>query len=264
MTNRKFEYGVISECGLVKEVNQDRILIKIGQINSLEFGLFVIADGMGGHSQGEVASTIAICELTNWWDSDLEKIMVESDNIFISVKNSLLNCFTNINKEIYNCKNKNKKMGTTLTVLFIYGDKYVITHIGDSRIYKKNANSFTQISKDHSLVATKVRQGNISRDSTYINTNKNILTQCIGLEKKINPFTKIDYLDKTNLFMLCSDGVYNFISKDVMDKIIIEKLKSNVKLQSIVNDIYNVIMKNGAGDNASIILINYKRYFWRK
>ncbi|MCT4688709.1 PP2C family protein-serine/threonine phosphatase [Vallitalea sp.] len=264
MTKKKFEYGIISECGLVKKVNQDRILIKIGQINSMEFGLFVIADGMGGHLLGEVASTIAICELTNWWDSSLEKIMMESNNIFLAVKTSLLDCFKNINRTIYDSKDKDKKMGTTLTVLFVYGDKYVITHIGDSRIYIKDTNSLEQISKDHSLVAAGLRQGQLSIDSLYFNTNKNILTQCIGLKKNINPFTKIDYTDKMSIFMLCSDGVYNFIAKEVMDKIVIKQLKNNVSLQSIVNDIYNIVLKNGAGDNASIILVNYKKYFWRK
>ncbi|WP_304942875.1 PP2C family protein-serine/threonine phosphatase [Vallitalea guaymasensis] len=264
MIKKKFEYGVISECGLVKEVNQDRILIKIGQVNSMEFGLFVIADGMGGHSLGEVASTIAICELTNWWDKDLERIMRESNNIFLAVKISLLNCFTNINRTIYDSKDKDKKMGTTLTVLFVYGDKYVITHIGDSRIYIKATNSLEQISKDHSLVAAKLRQGQLSIDSFNFNAKKNILTQCIGLKKHINPFTKIGYTDRMSMFMLCSDGVYNFISKEVMDKIVIERLKNNIGLQSIANDIKDVVLKNGAGDNASIILLNYKKYFWRK
>lgn len=258
MGKKRFEYGIISKCGLVKEVNQDRILIKIGEKGLLEFGLFVIADGMGGHELGEVASTIAICELTNWWDSELRCIILNADNIWTQVKKSLLKRFNDINQIILSSKDKRIKMGTTLTVLFLYGDKYIITHIGDSRVYTKTNIGLKQLTKDHSLIATQLRQGILTKDKVVIINNKNILTQCMGIKDTINPFCKIGSIKMGSTFLLCSDGLYNFISKDELEKVIIGQMEKRTELQEIANKLYSNILKNGAGDNVSIILINYR------
>jgi serine/threonine protein phosphatase PrpC len=257
LKNRGFEYGVISKCGLVKQVNQDRILINIGEKQLSEFGMFVIADGMGGHDWGEVASTIAISELEKWWNDTLINIIKESDNMWTSIKNSLLTEFNYINYIVTNYKHRNIKMGTTLTVMFIYGDKYIIAHIGDSRIYIRENNKLKQLTKDHTASFRKTRSSTLNDSS--INAN-NKLTQCIGINNIINPYVKVNNITRNNMFLLCSDGLYNYINNKHLENIFIT-IKRNTKLQEIVTKIYDIVKKNGAGDNVSIIVLRYNKSF---
>lgn len=255
MNNKKFEYGILSECGLVRKINQDRILIKIGEKGLLEFGMFVIADGMGGHDYGEIASTIAITELANWWDNTLISIIHSRDNIWPLIKSSLLAEFKNINYIITECKYNNVKMGTTLTVLFVYGDKYIIVHVGDSRIYVRDNNRLNQLTKDHTVIASELRNG-LNKDLT-INTSKSKLTQCIGIINNIYPYCKVSIIPRNNIFLVCSDGLYNYIANEELERII-NAVNKHTQLQDIVNIIYREVINNGAGDNVSIILVRYK------
>lgn len=252
------EYGVISHIGLVKKVNQDRILIKIGQAGSREFGLFAVADGMGGHTHGEVASTMAIAELTRWWDHELEAILLEKTAIWNCVKTSLANCFLKINEQIRTVNDV--KMGTTLTVLIIYGDKYVITHIGDSRIYTRTHKHMTKVTKDHSFVDQIQQEG--SRDKVH-HPYGHVLTQCLGIQEHIYPYTRVSLNKKKQLFLLCSDGLYNYIRHQEMEQILYSGLRRKEELQTIVDTLYEQVLHHGAGDNVSIILAQDRNKAWR-
>ncbi len=253
------EYGVISQIGLAKKVNQDRILIKIGQVGSKEFGLFAVADGMGGHTHGEVASTMAIAEITRWWDHELEPILLETEAIWNRVKSSLAKCFLRINEQIRTVNNV--IMGTTLTVLIIYGGKYVITHIGDSRIYTGTHKDMIQVTKDHSLIDKRERthHENEKVDSSY----RHVLTQCLGIKEYIFPYTQVNQNKEKNLYLLCSDGLYNYISHQVMVEIIYLGLRQKKELQAIVDNLYQQVLDNGAGDNVSIMLVQDRNKAWR-
>lgn len=253
------EYGVVSHTGLVKKVNQDRILIKIGQVGSREFGLFAVADGMGGHAHGEVASTMAIAEITRWWDYDLEPILLETEAIWNRIKSSLAKCFLKINEQIRTFNDG--IMGTTLTVLIIYGDKCVMTHIGDSRIYTKTHKEMIQVTKDHSLMDK--RKQIHHKVMNTISPYRHVLTQCLGIQEHIYPYTQVNQNKEKNLYLLCSDGLYNYISHQVMSDIIYRGLRRKRELQAIVDDLYQRVLDNGAGDNVSIMLVQDRNKAWR-
>lgn len=253
------EYGVISRLGLVKKVNQDRILIKIGQAGSREFGLFAVADGMGGHTYGEVASTMAIAQLAHWWDDELEPILLDNGANWNAMKNSLARCFMRINQQIRTVHDV--KMGTTLTVLIIYGDKHVITHIGDSRIYTRIHKDLIQITKDHSLIE-KAKEAH-DEDGTIHHHHRHVLTQCLGIQEHIYPYTQVISSKEKPLFLLCSDGLYHYMGHDDMEKIVNLGLRRKKDLQVIVEDLYQQVLHHGAGDNVSIMLVQDRNKAWR-
>lgn len=237
-------YGVVSEIGLKKKINQDRILIKIGQIGTKEFGLFAVADGMGGHSHGEVASTMAVAQLIDWWDYSLEDMLMTNATPWNQLKSSLAMRFNKINDLIRTATMD--KMGTTLTVLLIYGDKYVITHIGDSRIYSKTKQQLNLLTKDHALSSA---QDFSDKEQGHV------LTQCLGIQEQVHPYTRVSPYHQKQVFLLCSDGLYNYISHPILERIIYQGIRKKKDLQEITQQLYHEVMKQGAGDNVSIMLV---------
>ncbi len=257
MRNRSFVIGALSEIGYVKKTNQDRILIKIGEEQFGEFGLFVIADGMGGLAAGERASEIVVNEFKDWWDHSLSMILGDKKEPNIGVIDKELHSLVfHINNRIIEFSESiNNRVGTTLTMLFIYRNKYIIKHIGDSRIYKINK-TITQLTEDHSWVAKQIRDGKINTREAANHPKSHILLQCIGVKKILKVFEKIGEIDDEDMFLLCSDGFYNLLmQKEILDAIYDYK-RNKTDIQKRVEKLMKMVKERGAIDNASVILID--------
>jgi len=248
--NYKLDVYCISDIGCVREQNEDMILcggniIRDSKLASLysksDFPLiFAVADGMGGHNAGEIASEFAINKILNFKE-------FFSSLIFLDFKSSFEKIIGMINDDLLKMGNYDplkKDLGTTLTGI-VFSNNYISTfNIGDSRIYKLRGGFLNQITKDHSL----------SQETQMDFVANNILTNCLG-GGIINPYVDIESIAEKlvdeDIYLICSDGLYNMISTDDLEKI----LDSNKILNEIGDELVSIAKKNGGKDNVSLILI---------
>lgn len=257
MHKRAFTIGVLSDKGAVKERNQDGILVMIGEDESGEFGLFAVADGMGGHTAGDVASSMAMSCLKTWWDVRLPAIISGSagtgpaDAIRCSLQEAVLKA----NEEIMVYGNRiGRKVGTTLSLIFIYDGRYWVQHIGDSRIYRIDKMP-VQLTEDHSWVAGQVSQGFLSKAEARVHPRRNVLTQCLGMEARIDLFEASGALADRELFLLCSDGFYGKLENHEMPALSNGKRAGAFDLQGVAEALLEKVKRRGEADNISAILV---------
>lgn len=180
--------------GSKHDKNQDNFLIK--KVNGID--LFVVADGMGGHAAGDVASNLAITILE-------EKINVFSEK---AINEALLTVNRKILEKAEN-KEEYKGMGTTIALCAIKDNELFISHIGDSRVYIDKGNGDTFITKDHSIVQQMVERGEISSSEAKAHKMKNVITRALGVEENPKVETEVTDLTDDTVIVICSDGVSN-------------------------------------------------------
>ena len=257
----KIHVGVTSDIGNVKQVNQDNVLVEIGEHKGEEFGLFLVCDGLGGLSQGEVASLIAVKSFKDWWETKLASILrLDEDDLILE---SLEETVASANKKIIRYSEEmNSKVGTTVAALFIHKKKYYVINVGDSRVYRING-GITQESEDHSYVAQKVRNKEMTKKEAQNSKEKNILLQCVGVKQEIQIHKKVGYLEKTKAFILCSDGFYNKLSeKEIKQSIKAYYENPDEELQETAVNLIEMVKQREEKDNISVIivLLDYGQY----
>lgn len=254
MNNLKLSIGVTTDKGNVKKVNQDAFLCKVGSIGENEFGLFVVCDGLGGLEQGEVASRRTIKNFNEWWNQDLKEIL-KSDDIDNLIKTSLENVITKSNEEIIQYSEMiNARLGTTATALFIINKEYYIVHIGDSRVYKVDK-KIKKLTEDHTHYEMVRKQGKLKE---LKNIKKNVLTQCIGVNKDLNIYFNKGKVKNNTTFIVCSDGFYHKMNeKKVCKKLKSKKLEGD-SLQEYCEKFVDEVKHNGERDNITLITIKTK------
>ncbi|PJI07950.1 MULTISPECIES: PP2C family protein-serine/threonine phosphatase [Clostridium] len=250
--------AALSDRGNFKKINEDNILVKIGEDKNGDFGMFVVCDGLGGLSSGEVASNMAIMRLKRWWEDELIDLIKkkQEDQIMYILSQVLME----INESIidYGIRNK-KRLGTTISLVFMYKNMYYILHVGDSRIYSIQ-NRILKLTEDHSYVAYKVKNKMMTLEEAKVSPERHILLQCLGVKKDVNIFTTYGELVNNEIFMICSDGFYNQLKEeDVMTNI-----KSNTDfdddaLQCSASKLVSIVKSRGESDNISVILVGIKK-----
>lgn len=256
MLKRSFAIGALTDIGNVKKTNQDNILVKVGDGKSGEFGFFLVADGMGGLTAGDVASWIIVNEFSSWWEHGLTDILHRGKNVDLDLISSELDrLIRDINqKVIYFGLSINARVGSTLTMLFIYQDKYLIKHIGDSRIYRINS-SIAKLTEDHSWVAQQVREGKMKEEEAKNHPKRNILTRCIGVIEDIEIFQTCGDIAPDDGFLVCSDGFYNYLSDDEIYNSVCTCKKEDADIQQSLGSLLERVKLRGARDNVSAIAV---------
>lgn len=260
MNKRVFNIGAASVIGQNRRVNQDKILVKVGEESEFgEFGLFAVADGMGGLSAGEKASNLCMEGLNKWWNEDLNQLLgldVTLEEKVGILSEKLEQEFYRINEKIISFGNEiGKKLGTTLTVVLIYRNKYIIKHIGDSRVYIHGSGEAKVLTIDHSWVGEQVRRGIISREEARHHSKKNILTQCVGVRNDVEVDTQEGELGEEDALVLCSDGFYNVISDQEIQKYLKMYMKYGKSAQKLVEEFFDLIRRRDGNDDASVIVL---------
>lgn len=230
--------GLLSDVGRVRKLNEDFLDFYEGE----DLGIYVIADGMGGHNAGEVASKIAV-ETTISYIRSKEKIDMEDD---------LLKAINLANDKIYNLSRSNKKfggMGTTITACLVKNSEMLVANVGDSGCYIMGHNGINKITKDHSLVQQLVDEGSITEEEAAIHPNKNIITRAIGTNMSVEIDTFKVNLQDVRKVVLCTDGLSNGVSIDEMYDIIIKNDNEDSCRQLI--ELSNL---RGGRDNISVIV----------
>ncbi|NLM20611.1 MAG: Stp1/IreP family PP2C-type Ser/Thr phosphatase [Peptococcaceae bacterium] len=229
----------IYETGCVRKNNEDSYLVLP------DYGLFAVADGMGGHNAGEVASYLAIEELKKR-ASSLNSISIDE------IQKWIASAIENANKEVFEASRHEtgmEGMGTTLTTLVLKDNKAVIGHIGDSRVYIWRNCQLALLSEDHSMVNELVRMGQISEEKAKDHPHRNILSRALGVEEH----PEIDYfqleVQAGDVFLLCTDGFSNVIE----DEEIAREFLSEGSWEEHLEKLKDLIIKRGAPDNFTAI-----------
>ena len=207
--------------------------------------VLAVADGMGGHQRGEVASRLAIETIARMFDDD-----PDADAALL-----LKQAFRRANEAIYEdgrAGGDEQLMGTTLTVAVLRGKYATIASIGDSRAYLARANQLTQITKDHSLVAEQVSQGTITANQARESPHRNILTHALGhrakLDAKVPGIFELTLLPEDRL-LLCTDGFYDV----VQDQEIVEILMRHAP-EDAAKRLFDLAVERGRNDNVSAVV----------
>lgn len=252
MKSYKYDIGFATDTGNIRRQNQDSLLVNKGSIGSDDFALLAVADGMGGLSMGGEASHIAILSLKGWWDSQLPRILNSSHDLD-SIDSSLEVTIECINREILSMNGDGEKTsGTTLSLIYLYRNNYIIKHIGDSRIYLIDGKKIMQITKDHTWCAREVEKGNITPDEAENHKMRHVLLNALGTDETFSIQTQKGITKKRNKVLLCTDGFYNYISTNV----ILEYLFKKESPQIAIDLMMKYVKKTEASDNITAILLN--------
>lgn len=232
-----FEAAGITDIGLLRKENQDNLLMLPKR------GVFAVADGMGGHAGGKLASTIAIDVLKQWIEANevLDQPLIEA-------------AIREANKKILEKGQQEQKngMGTTLTLTFFQEDVCRIVHIGDSRAYLISDEGTIALTHDHSLVGELLAQGSITRDEAQNHPHRNILTRALGSEAEALPEWNQVACQKIRYLLLCTDGLYNLVTEqEITDIVMTEGKTLEEKNQAFVD----LAKSRGGFDNITAILI---------
>ena len=236
----------ITDIGRRREMNQDYIFssdIPLGTLSCL----YLVADGMGGHQAGELASkytTEAVVEhVAQTENAEPEELLRDA----FRIANSKIRQMAARHREYYG-------MGTTLVGCTICGDTLLAANVGDSRLYTFK-DKLRQITVDHSLVEEMVRAGTLDRKLARIHPERNVITRAIGAEDSL----RVDFfrvpIDECGLVLMCSDGLYSMVDDDEIEEVLSTELTLEEKAAALVNRANEA----GGKDNISVILINTSR-----
>ncbi len=226
-----------TDVGVVREVNEDAILAKP------EIGLWAVADGMGGHLVGDIASSKIITAL----DEVIPQPML-SDYVD-AVEDALLD----INEKMLEYAQvmfDAGTMGSTLVALIIKERIGVCLWVGDSRLYRFRNQQLVQISRDHSQLEEMIELGLLSKEAAENYPHKNVITRAVGVEESLYVDINIFTTQIGDIFLLCSDGLYNSVSNEEL----LEALAIR-DLEAMVTQLVNKSIANGAPDNVSVIIV---------
>ncbi len=223
--------------GMVRPANEDAILDKP------DVGLWAVADGMGGHKVGDIASAKIVAAL-----DALEHCDRLSDSVDI-----VESCLQEVNQlmlEYSQIMLDGHTMGSTLVCTLIKGRIGACLWVGDSRLYRFRNNQLQQISRDHSQLEEMIELGLISREDSEQHPNRNVITRAIGVEQQLYVDLTLFSTQVGDTFLLCSDGLYNAISEDQLRESLMIK-----DVASCAQQLLTQSLDNQARDNVSLIVV---------
>ncbi len=246
-------YSCISHIGRVRKNNEDYCKGNVISTKSGDIGIFAVADGMGGHNKGEIASELAVENIVKF----LENNLVQNERVKINYIDDILKqAYNNVNSIIYKRSKEEKEcsgMGTTLTVVITYKDEAYIANVGDSRCYILQDGKFNKITKDHSLVEEFIAQHAITEEEAKTHPRRNVITRALGTEQMIIVDIYKKDINKGDKILLATDGLTSFVDKEDIEEIV----SSDEKIEDITEKLINKANEIAGKDNVSVILIKY-------
>lgn len=238
--------GAITDKGLVRKTNQDAIFSKVSPDNKI--GLFVIADGMGGHYMGDLASNKIIQEFEQWW---LRFEAAEFNKTDSECMDELKEVLNEANSYIYINYSRDKAIsGSTIAVLLIYDKKYYMFNVGDTRIYMIDKNGVNLITVDHTLRTELENKTGVTETDIRNNPKRDALTKAVGTKSDIS-WHETEGMVEGKRFCICTDGIYKFVDDELLKKILV----SHSSPQKICDKLVQLVLKAGAYDNYSMYYI---------
>jgi hypothetical protein len=234
-----FAVSARSAIGLARSGNEDSALTCSS--------LLAVADGMGGHAGGEVASQIAIKALAT-----LIPVLTAPDIDTDSIEDLLLNSLHTIDGEISRIASDEielRGMGTTLTALLIRDGRVALLHVGDSRCYRLRGNTFEQLTHDHTVLQELLDSGAISISEAHDHPQRSMLTQVLMGEGSVAPVLMVYEVNSKDRFLLCSDGLSSVLTEKEI-KSLLKKSNRDEAVGALIEATY----VNGAPDNVTVVI----------
>ena len=238
------EIALLTDVGQKRSNNQDYVN---RYTNRAGIDLIVLADGMGGHRAGHIASEMTATDLgASWVDTQL--------NTLNDVREWMVAVLEEENKKIYQLgqTDEYKGMGTTLEAVVIIDQQMIYAHVGDSRIGLLRNGEYQQLTSDHSLVGALVRAGQLSEEEARLHPQKNIITQSIGQHQPVEADIAIKTLEPGDYVLINSDGLTNMVSKEDIRDI----LSSEVPLENMAESLVRFANNAGGTDNITVALLH--------
>lgn len=237
-----------TDVGRVREHNEDAHLVVE------EVGLYVVADGMGGHLGGQTASKLAVDTVGECVESNKHAIL--DGAVVMPLESSpvprlLADAVRGACAAIYDAAQNDPElqgMGTTVTAIVLLGGRAFIAHVGDSRCYLQRKDRIIQITDDHSLVNEQIKAGLITREQARQSRLKNIITRSVGFEKDVAVDTFALPIHAGDKFLMCSDGLANFV-----DDTEIGIALATLPLDEVPKAMINLANERGGDDNITVV-----------
>jgi len=242
----------LSAVGIVRSHNEDAIYHTTNQAGPFP-NLFIVADGMGGHNAGEVASEKSL----DYFRDFIKDAELPPKSTPMDVTSLLVLAVDHANKNVYELSLTSPEytgMGTTFSACVITDGELAVAHIGDSRIYIISQDQITQVTTDHTYVAEMVQAGHIDPRDAKTHPNRNQLTRVLGCPPPICVDGNLHDLSGASAVLLCSDGLTDMLSDEEIMHIISQDTPPETRVQALIDAANN----NGGIDNISAIIIDVK------
>lgn len=237
-------YAAETDKGILRDINEDSYAIIPG--SSETSCAFVIADGMGGHNCGELASRLAVEYIR-------DNLRIEAYADDQDMPHELENIVKKANAAVYVKSLESDDvsgMGTTLTMAFISGKKLTAAHVGDSRLYLVRAGSINQLTEDHSYIGELVRKGTLTKEEAENHPRKNVITRAVGCSSEILVDTISFEIEEGDIFVLCTDGLTNMVSEEEISQIV-----GSSEPEAACAKLIEAANRHGGEDNITVIVI---------
>jgi len=245
----QFKVGVKTDIGRKRSQNQDSVA------SHPELGLFIVADGMGGHRGGETASAMAVEAIPRVVKKAQEKPDWDPTQ-------ALIDAIRTANQGIFSRSVEERElqgMGTTTVSVLFKDDLLTIGHVGDSRCYFLRPHAIWQATRDHSLVAEKLRAGLITRAELKTDRMKNVITRSVGFEPEVNVEIYQMNIQPGDLILLCSDGLSSLVDDMEIMETVQKAFFEGKELQDAVDQLVAAANQNGGDDNITTVMIQVVR-----
>lgn len=228
----KVTVGAVSDAGVVRQDNEDSYLVRAP--------LFVVADGMGGHAAGEIASRLAV------------QSFAESDLSDFSDPEAVQRAVAEANRLVFEtATGSTQGMGTTCALLIVGDGTALLANVGDSRVYRLRGNDLQQLSRDHTLAAEMVEQGLIS-PTQALRDGGSAITRALGGAATVDPYAMTLELLSGDRFLLCSDGLSSMVADEGINRILLASNEPQDAAQKLVD----AAKEAGGDDNITVIVVD--------
>lgn len=209
----KYFASAVTDIGNTKKTNQDSVCVKIAQSEKYgQIAMVVLCDGMGGLDKGELASATVVKAFSKWFEEELPLSLKRLSWSALSDEWAKMAKEQNYLIGQYGNRIENS-VGTTLTAMLFIKDKYLIAHVGDSRAYGIT-DSVNQLTEDQTFIAREIKAGRMTAEEAKIHPKRNMLLQCIGASRNVEPQMILGKTDKNSVYMLCSDGFRHVLTNE--------------------------------------------------
>ncbi len=252
----KLSYAGATHVGMKRDHNEDNLMLLPEQ------NLFVVADGMGGHSSGEVASKIAVDTLKSFFEETENDDEItwpfKPDRTLGYDENRLASAVKLANRNIFETALDDvrfKGMGTTFVGVQLTDDKaVVVAHVGDSRVYLIRNGAIEQLTEDHSLLNDYKKIQELTPEEEEAFPHKNIIVRALGMKESVQVDVRVESPQAGDIFLLCSDG----LNGEITDPQMLEGVNANPNLDDAVQALIKAACDHGGKDNVTCVLVRYE------
>ena len=237
------EFGFKSDTGKVRSINQDAFFVMPDE------KIFLVADGVGGHNNGELASRTVMADIAGHVKEN-PRIAAADDPAAREYFESLIR---SVNGHIYEMAKKSTPggMATTLVALYLSGDKALAANVGDSRLYLIRNGEIRQITEDHTYVNDLMREGIITREQARNHPDRNMITRAMGAEADVRPDLFVFDVQEKDVLLLCTDGLYNEVPEEEICRV----LSGAGDMRTACALLVNQANEHGGADNITAVSV---------